>query len=449
MVTDISDQLNPEVSVIGAMLVDQSVIGGCIQKLDAEDFTMLPCRIVYQTIRRMWASGMPVDPVTVRSQLDGFDNATGFIVDAMQIVPNCQNIDRYVAAVKTNAAMAAIRGIAEKIQAAQTVEEMTQLLAKANAVSVQKKERVCMSAAEMLKSFAEDHASETAPKYYQWAFDKLTEKMYAEPGDMVIIAGRPSDGKTAFALVNAWEQAKSYRVGFYSLETGAKKIRDRSMANLLGIDLGSIKTNHLSNDDWERYGARSGGISARTFWCIEAAGMTVDEIFADAVSRRFEIIYIDYLQIIRPTNSRDINRTSIVADISIRIHQNSRSTGIMAVCMAQINRASVEGNKPRRPSLNDLKESGQIEQDADAVMFIWRQDADKNDATRNIFVAKNKEGRIGSFDLTMEGRYQRFADAPTAKMPAPKSRHNSTPVIGKIGADYEQLPMDTATPFDS
>ena len=440
----VDDRLNPQHAVLGAMLIDQSVIGGAIQKLDDQDFTSPPCRIVFQTIRRLWASGSAIDPVIVRDQLEGFGNATEFLVELMDITPTCQNIDSYIAAMKKQSAIAAIRDIGAQLQTAETVEEITELLAKANAVTVRKKQRNRMNAEEMLKSFAEDHASNTEPEYFPWAYRKLYEKMYAEPGDVVIIAGRPSDGKTAFALINAWKQSETHRVGFYSLETGVKKIRDRSMTQLLGIDMGNIKRNRISNSEWEAYGIKSGMIASRDFEVIEAAGMTVDEIFADAVANRFEIIYIDYLQIVRASNPREFNRTQVVTDISIRIHQHSRNTGIMTVALAQINRSSMEGTKARQPQLSDLKESGQIEQDADAVMFIWREDTEQNDADRHLFVAKNKEGRIGSFDLAMEGKFQRFAEIVDERAEPPKSR-STQPLPG---GDYQQITMeDPNMPF--
>lgn len=440
----VEDRLSPQYAVLGAMLIDQRVIGGAIQKLDDQDFTISQCRIVFQTIRRLWASGSAIDPVIVRDELAGFDIPTSFLVEMMDITPTCQNIDSYIAAMKKQAAIDAIRDIGAQLQTAETVEEITELLAKANAVTVRKKDRNRMNAEEMLKSFAEDHASNTEPEYFPWAYRKLYEKMYAEPGDVVIIAGRPSDGKTAFALINAWKQSETHRVGFYSLETGVKKIRDRSLAMLLNIDMGNIKRNRISNSEWEAYGIKSGMIASRDFEVIEAAGMTVDEIFADAVANRFEIIYIDYLQIVRASNPREFNRTQVVTDISIRIHQRSRSTGIMTVALAQINRSSMEGTKARQPQLSDLKESGQIEQDADAVMFIWREDPEKNDADRHLFVAKNKEGRIGSFDLAMEGKFQQFAEIVDERAELPKSRSAKT----LPGGDYQQITMeDPNMPF--
>ena len=441
----VDDRLSPQYSVLGCLLIDPRTIGGAIQKLDDQDFTAVPCRMVWQAIRRLWSEGQTIDPVLVRDALTGFDDATRFLVELMEITPTAANLDHYIQVLKKQTAMDALRQIGAELQAAQTMEEVSALLAKANGLTVRKKERASMDAEEMLRSFAEDHATDTPPQYFPWAYRKLERQMYAEPGDMVIIAGRPSDGKTAFALVNAWKQAETCRVGFYSLETGVKKVRDRSMAQLLSIDMGNIKHNRITDAEWEAYAMKSGSVSQRKFRVIEASDMTVDEIFADAVARRFEIIYIDYMQLIRASNPREYNRTQIVTDISIRIHNLSRSTGIMTVALAQLNRANVENGKARRPKLSDLKESGQIEQDADAVMFIWRKDPEENNADRFLFVAKNKEGEIGEFTLAMDGRHQQFSEIVRDQLPPPRRSTHPTPVIGQ---DYREIKRaDPDCPF--
>ncbi len=404
------DRLSPQYSALGCMLLDSSLIGAAIQQLDDGDFTAAPCRMVWQAMKRLWSAGAKIDPVIIRNELAGFENATAFLVELMDITPTTANFSRYLRLMKEQSALDALHEIGAALLAAQSVEEAAPLLTKASGVTVQKKDRPRMGVTEMLRSFEEDHATAREPEYVPWILGKLQSKLYAEPGDVIVIAGRPSDGKTSFALANAWHQAKKYRVGFYSLETGCKKIRDRSIAQQVGIDLGRIKHNAISDPEWQLFGMESGSLAERSMDVIEAAGMTVDEIFADAVASRYEVIYVDYMQIIRPTNPREVNRTAIVADISVRMHQLSRSTGILTVALAQVSRAAVENGKPRMPQLTDLKESGQIEQDADAVMFIWRKETERNDSQRGLFVAKNKEGEIGCFALHMKGNLQQFAE---------------------------------------
>lgn len=429
----VNDILGAQYSVLGCLLIDSSQIGGAIQKLDDDDFTAPPCRLVWQTLKRLWTSGQTIDPVIVRDALTGFDNATQFLVQMMDITPTVSNLDIYIQTLKKQTALETLRAIGLQMQQAATLEQMAELVAKANGVNVSKKDRRRMDAEQMLRTFADDHADKAAPEYLPWAYRKLERQIYAEPGDMIIIAGRPSDGKTAFALVNAWHQAQKYRVGFYSLETGCKKVRDRSIAQLAGIDMGNIKRNTITDPEWEAYAAQSGSIANRSFQVVDASDMTAEEIYADALAQKFEIIYIDYLQLIRPTDARETNRTHAVTDISLRIHRIGRSTGITTVALAQLNRANVENGKVRRPQLSDLRESGQIEQDADAIVFVWRENVLDNDADRCVFVAKNKEGEIGEFKLALDGKHQRFVEITSRVPPKPAK---------SAGSDYQQITID-------
>lgn len=441
-----ADRLSPEQSVLGALLIEPSLTGRAAVALREEDFQSAPARLVWQTIRRLWVAGAAIDPVIVKDNLTGFDGATQYIVDLMDAVPTAANLDYYIAATKRAAAMAALRDIGRQLTEAGTLDEQIALVSKANGYAAKRQSRARMDAAEMFRTFADDHAAAKAPDYIRWPFEKLNDRTYTEPGDLVIIAGRPSDGKTAFSLVAAWHQSRSARVGYYSLETGNKKVRDRSMAAQAGIDLGRIKHNAITDDEWARYAAASGLVDSCQISVIQAAGMSVDDIFADALANRYQIIYIDYLQLLRPGNPREINRTNIVTDISLRLHQCAQQTGILTVALSQLNRASAQDGKIRRPQLTDLRESGQIEQDADTIIFIWREQQSDTNAPRNIFVAKNKEGTIGEFTLLMDGAHQQFRDAPPP-MPAPRRPNKSTPVIGREAEFEEVTGEDEKMPF--
>lgn len=437
--------LTPEQSVLGALLIQPELTGRAAMELRDEDFRAAPARLVWQTIRRLWAAGGAIDPVIVKDNLEGFDEAGRYIVDLMAAVPSVANLDYYIAATKKAAAADALREIGQQLAAAAGLEEQLPLVAKANGFAAQRKSRARMDAGEMFRSFAEDHAAAKEPEYIRWPFPKLNDKTFTEPGDLVVIAGRPSDGKTAFSLVAAWEQSKKYRVGYYSLETGAKKVRDRSMAAMAGIDMGRIKHNAITDAEWGQHAAASELVGRCAIQVVQAAGMSVDDIFADALANRYEIIYIDYLQLLRPSNPKEQNRVNIVTDISLRMHQCAQQTGICTVALSQLNRASAaDGKKARRPQLTDLRESGQIEQDADAVVFIWREDQTAVDAPRNIFVAKNKEGTIGEFTMLLDGAHQRFVDAP-GKMPQARTTKKPTPVIGRGFQELEG--EDDSVPF--
>ena len=443
VITD--DRLSPDQSVLGALLIEPKLTGKVAGELNDDDFLSKPARLLWKTIKRLWSEGSAIDPVIIRDRLDDFPEMTQYLIGLMEIVPTAANIDYYIAAAKKASSMARLKEIGQALLDAQTQEEQAALIAKANGITAKRQCRERMGAAEMFRSFAEDHAGGREPNYIRWPFAPLNEQTYTEPGDFIIIAGRPSDGKTAFALVCAWHQSQSARVGFYSLETGPKKIRDRSIAAQACIDMGRIKHNKIEQGEWEGYAAAAGKLDSFRIDVIQAAGMSVDDIFADALAHRYEIIYIDYLQLLRPSNPKETNRVSAVTDISLRIHSNCQRTGILTVALSQLSRASAaDGKKPRRPQLTDLRESGQIEQDADTIIFLWRDSQTGATPKRNVFVAKNKEGTIGEFSMMLDGAHQRFTLAATAPaLPRKAKEGHPTPVIGKTEEDQLELKPET------
>ncbi len=205
------------------------------------------------------------------------------------------------------------------------------------------------------------------------------------------------------------------------------------LANLAGIGLDAIQDNRLSDDDWSRYAMQSDSTTV-AFDAIAAAGMTVDDIRADALANRYSVIYIDYLQLISPgRRNSNFSRFDEVSEISRDLQRLAKTTGITVVALSQMTRpaADKKGNAPR-PTMHNLRESGQIEQDADVIMLIYREDQKDIRAPRFLDVAKNKEGRTGQFTLTFDGAHQRFS-LPTEeaqKMRMDKKVLRPTPVIG-------------------
>lgn len=434
--------LDAQYAVLGSILIEPKLMGKCVLAVNDSDFDAQPCRLCWQVMRRLWSDGQPADPVLVSSELAplmGSDQARSFVVQLMEITPTAANIDSYLRKVTQMAAVTRIRDIASQMLTADTMDELRTLIAKASTAAAAKQARRRMNAQQMLESFAEDHAKEQSPKYLPWSMGKLRDKMDVEAGDLVYIAGRPSDGKTALALQEAWHQAKTERVGIYSYETSDKKLRDRSMANQIFVDRDRIKHNRLTDEDWGRFGMFSGELSSRNIEIIEASGMTVEEIQADAVARNFTVIYIDYLQLIPPSNNDSrSNRTNDVTSISMRLKNLGRQTGITTCVICSLSRNSIENGKVRRPCNADLRESGQLEYDADAIIFVWREDPNDPSAPRNIFVSKNKEGETGEFTTYFDGKHQLFTDRDDIPAPPPPYQQTN---FQKITQADDRLPF--------
>ena len=403
------DPMTPQVAVIGSMLIEPKLVGEVLTKVGAEDFSDSRCQIIFQTISSLFYEGQPVDAALVAGRLQSIPDIGRTIMDILHQTPTAANVDAYVEVLQEQSRMRSIRTYAMQLMDAATPEEAQGLMAKANGVFSEKRGVQRMSAAEMLRDFRSRHKGKR-PEYLSWGFRKLDEGLYTEAGDFVIVGGYPSAGKTALALQFAWHMAKTKRVGFYSLETRTSKLADRSLAALAKIDMGAIKHNSLSNDHWLQLDAMEKHIAAADLTMIQAGGMTVQDIQADALANRYEVIFIDYLQLIH--TPRIINRTEAVTSISLGLHRMAQANNITVIALSQLRRPeSQKGGAETAPGMSSLRESGQLEQDADTIMLLYKEKPDEPQSRRILKVAKNKEGVIGKIFLDFDGRTQVFAQS--------------------------------------
>ena len=215
--------------------------------------------------------------------------------------------------------------------------------------------------AQMTEDFCQAQDPDApAPVYIDYGLDFLKGRTYTKPGDVVIIGGYPSDGKTALALQMALGMAREWRVGFFSLETDRRKVTDRVVAALNDISFTAIKRRELTDKDWERFAAKSAAASALKFRLIEAAGWGVSDITSAAEAYDFDVVVIDYVQLIRPSSTR-IMRSEQVAEISRELHAFAQSRKKLVIELAQLTRedrvAAPKKGKPQQnePRMSDLK----------------------------------------------------------------------------------------------
>ena len=403
------DPMTPQVAVIGSMLIEPKLVGEVLTKVGAEDFSDSRCQIIFQTISSLFYEGQPVDAALVAGRLQSIPDIGRTIMDILHQTPTAANVNAYVEVLQEQSRMRSIRTYAMQLMEAASPEEAQGLMAKANGVFSEKRGVQRMSAAELLRDFRSRHKGKR-PEYLSWGFRKLDEGLYTEAGDFVIVGGYPSAGKTALALQFAWHMAKTKRVGFYSLETRTSKLADRSLAALAKIDMGAIKHNSLSNDHWLQLDAMEKHIAAADLTMIQAGGMTVQDIQADALANRYEVIFIDYLQLIH--TPRIINRTEAVTSISLGLHRMAQANNITVIALSQLRRPeSQKGGAETAPGMSSLRESGQLEQDADTIMLLYKEKPDEPQSRRILKVAKNKEGVIGKIFLDFDGRTQVFAQS--------------------------------------
>lgn len=404
-------QLDAERGVIGSLLIDESLVREMVSVVDAQDFLNPANRLIFQAARQLFRDGKPVDALTIRDRVGS--QYSDYMTQLVEITPTSANWREYAALMHSQATTQRIKNLAQYIlenavtldDCRQPCADMAQLLADGHRIDA-------WTMREMMEDFfrAQDPDA-PAPEYVTYGLEVLDQRNYTELGDVVMIGGYPSDGKTALALMMAYHMAARYKVGFFSLETDKRKVRDRMVASVAQIDFDAIKRRTLTESDWAGLAAKSTDMSKRDLTVLRAAGMTVADIQSASQAYGFQVVVIDYVQLITPEVSRRAPRSEQMADVSRALHTFAQSTGTLVIELAQLTRQ--ERGSWREPDMHDLKESGQFEQDADIIFLLYRpspsDDTLDQEKNRILKIAKYKEGPRGRWPLYFDGPKQTFS----------------------------------------
>ncbi len=399
--------LDAQVSVLGSVLIDESVAGKVIHRTREEDFTG-SYRTVYKTIKAVFLSGKPVDLTTISARLGpDYDN---LLLQLMELTPTAANVDVYIDLTLEQAQLARLKAAGEALQACTTLDDARAVVSKINRGLGDRPSVRIVTMAQGIQDFYE--RQQTAPEFLPWGISKLDNTVMAERGgDFLVIGGYPSAGKTALSVQFAWNQAQTHKVGYFSLETKPEKLIDRTVAMVTGLDFGKIKRRQLGQDDWMVCKKHITAISERNLEVIQAGGLSVADIQALSLAGQYDIIYIDYLQLIRPEDPRRSDFEK-VSQISMDLHTMAQTTGITVVALSQLVRPEKGKEQEKAPGLHSLRQSGQIEQDADGVMLLYKEQPNDPVSRRCLKIAKNKEGESGGIlMLDFDGKKQRFSVA--------------------------------------
>ena len=409
--------LEAQYSVLGSVLISPEVLPKVIQQTRPADFSGT-CSTVYQAMRKLFQESVPVDPVSVLGLIG--QEYRDFIVQLMQITPTAANVDHYIRLCREQAKVIAARSIGSSIAAADSSEDIRKLLDKANALMVDKPSLKITTMSDALKSFMDRHTGEA--KYITWPVLELNDRLYAELGDFILIGGYPSSGKSAWSLQCARHWAQGMKVGFFSLETSSEKLFDRQMSSMIAdLSMDDIKRNRISNSQWEKICSLSSEIVGMNLELIPAAGMTPADIRSVTVMRGYQIIIIDYVQLLSASGG---NRTEQVTNISLALHRMAQDMRVMIVALSQLKRKVDDST----PESSDLRESGQLEQDADIIMMLKLEKKDQPDGNRELYITKNKEGTCPKILLAFDGKHQSFSKA-----------QRTGDVLGKYVADGKRI----------
>lgn len=394
-------------TVLGTLMQYPDKVGEAITRLQPEYFDVV-CRAVYEAIRKLFLAGAPTDALAVRQEAgeaysDTIDEALKY--HAADVLYYCDTL-----AMLTK--LSQIRTEAGNLSVCTAMEDAAGHMEVLNGLMVNRRATERLSAMDAAKDFFAVQDG-TQPTYLKFGIAELDDNIFAEPGDFILIGGYPRAGKTLLSLQMAQQMAEDgHHIGYYSLETGPKKLRDRMISHMALVPLKSIKKHMLTKDEWARAGKACEKLSKLELDFVRASGWTVGDIQADALCHRYDIIFVDYLGIVEAKGDK---RYEVVTNISMGLHTMAQSNGITVIALQQLSRPDKEKGKPKPPSLSDFRESGQIEQDADVAMLLYPSDPHDNRSSRILTVAKNKDGEQLRMELEFRGDVQTLIPPDTGK----------------------------------
>ena len=427
--------LQAEQAVLGAMLIDSRCVAEVIGMLRPDDFFLQQNKDIYESIYTMFNFSETIDPVTVLEKLKQrgtYDEKTAdYLMQLMEITPTAANVSQYAAIVRDKALMrnlAVAAGdiretVLEGVGTASEVMESAEkkIYALRNGMSSESLERigtVLISVFERLDELS--RLDQAFPGLSTGLKDLDTKINGLNKSDLMILAARPAMGKTSLALNIALNVAKKSRktVAVFSLEMSKEQLAMRLLANESFVDNQKLTTGKLSEEEWMKIGLASSALSQTDIRVDDNPSITVAEM--NAKCRRLDnlgLIVIDYLQLMTSAGGESgggDNRVKVVSDISRALKIMAKELNVPVICLSQLSRSSEKRGDNKRPMLSDLRESGSIEQDADEVMFIYRDDYYNPDSEEKnvaeLIVAKNRHGEVGTVKVQWLPQFTAFAD---------------------------------------
>lgn len=394
--------------LLGAVLTF-SEYADVLQDLEVDDFCE-ELRNTFAAIRGYWERNDKWNPVEVMGQYDDKCKKTmGECLDAFgaEFIRNVTHdmMLGWARIVKEQAALSRARGLAFKIVDGSTrYADLTGIYEQlGEAINLHSERSDFIPMCDGIDNYI--RKLDDKPEYISTGLRVLDNNLHLVPGNFVVIGGRPSAGKTALSLQLACEIAKNGRkVAYFSLETDPDTLYARIIANQLGVPLHTVKNKTVSIDELDRLA----DIKKYPLFVRSAAGKSVGWIRTQSIRMQAKVVFIDYLQLIHQAGAKD--RYSAVTEISMALHEFAQSTGTLVVALAQLNRETARAGIP--PTAADLRESGQIEQDADAIILLAQNVTTKKRPEQHYHFAleKNKEGNVGSLDITFQMETQQFKE---------------------------------------
>ncbi len=428
--------IEAEQSVIGSMLMEKEAIVVAMEMLHADDFYQNQYGIMFDAILQLFNEGKPTDLVTLQELLKTKDVppeicGIDFLRDLLNAVPTSANIRYYAEIVAEKSLLRRMIKVTEEIAdscyagkekvedlMAQTEKKIFHLLQKRNTGDFVPIRDVVINVVNKIELASKSKSTVTGIPTGFTDLDYRTSGM--QPSDLVLLAARPSMGKTAFVLNLAENFAikQNYTTAIFSLEMSKEQLVNRILSMESRVDSQTLRTGNLSDNDWDQV-VESSGIIANSHLIIDdTPGISIGELRSKCRRYKLEydlkVVIIDYLQLMSGSGSKNVdNRQQEISEISRSLKALAREINVPVIALSQLSRAC-ESRQDHRPMLSDLRESGAIEQDADVVMFLYRDEYyNKDTEAKNIaevIIAKQRNGPIGTVELVWLPDYTKFGN---------------------------------------
>ena len=426
--------LEAEQTILGAVLTEPEVLSTVLEKVKPDCFFNDQHRALFQIIVQMFTSGEKADVITVLNSamqqhlFDTPQEGRAYLAALINMVPSVSNIESYCNIVAEKFYLRSLaftaRSILQDVQSGEldaqalldSAEQKIFDIRQGKSVQglVKIGDAICEAYDRIGKISGPDKEKYLGARTGYKYLDTVTSGL--NKSDLILIAARPGMGKTSFAINIATNVARrgDKEVAVFSLEMSKEQLATRMLSTEALVDSHKLRSGYLTNDDWVRLAQGAGVLSGLPMYFDDTAGVTVQQIKAKL--RRMKnlgLVVIDYLQLMTSTLKTD-NRVLVISEITRQLKIMAKELDIPVILLSQLSRGP-ESRNDKRPMLSDLRESGSIEQDADIVMFLYR-DAyyNKDSATPNIsecIIAKNRHGETGTVNLVWDGQFTRFSDA--------------------------------------
>jgi len=431
--------LEAEMAVLGSMLMDEDAISVATEWLDKDYFYKDTHKKIFESIRDLYSANKAVDIITLTNELKRnliLDEVGGasFLTAIVNSVPTAANINHYVNIVKEKYILRTLINNATRIVSLcyDTDRNVDEVVDNAEKFIFEVSERKLKGSYLHLKEIIKESIENIDRLYQNKAhvtgiptgyidFDTKTSGL--QKSDLIVVAGRPSMGKSAFALGIAEYAGVVEKVplAFFSLEMSKEQLVQRMLCSHAKVDAHKVRTGYLSPSDWPRLTAAAGKLSEAPIFIDDSPAISVMELRAKArrlkAHQDIKLIILDYMQLMRGSGGEE-NRQQEISDISRSLKSLARELNVPIIAISQLSRA-VESRTDHRPQLSDLRESGAIEQDADVVVLILREEYYKptpdNEGIAEVIIAKQRNGPVGSIKLSFIKEYTRFENLARAE----------------------------------